>query len=300
MQFFSSSDIMNPIKKKKFEQRILQRRNTIVVLTDAINQIRTVAKGTNIAKIIGNSSSLLGTGAILVGLFLAPLNAGISLLILYIPGFALSFFGSVTAEGASIAYTLKESEYIELAKCALQKDKYAIERHEEIIKDFMTENGAAKQIKQWVTNPENVPRNVTVGAQCSKHFLGSGTLASFANTTSVTDNTAAFNDAVFLFPEIYPAVDIETGKGAATVKTGLRALVETDKVLASSRSTLKRTLPFAIASMTLDMYTIIQTAVDMKTGHTSVACAKLKDMCEMLENELQIMEKPTQPNVIQL
>lgn len=149
-----SDNTMNPNDDKDLDkvrrthkQAIFQRKHTIEVLTDAINQIRTVARDTNIAKLAGNTSSFVGTGVLLGGLFLAPFTSGMSLLVCSIPGGTFSFLGSLAAVGASITNMLKESELLKLAKCALQKDMDTMKKHKETIEDFMTENGSADQIK---------------------------------------------------------------------------------------------------------------------------------------------------------
>ncbi|XP_052082619.1 uncharacterized protein LOC127720185 [Mytilus californianus] len=292
--------------RKSLVETLQQRRYTISVLSELILKITTVAKDTNIAKLVGNSGSLVGTGALVAGLFLAPLTSGMSLVWCALPGGTLSFLGSVTACGASIANMLKESDLLKLAECALKKDKIAMDKHQKAIEDFMTENGSAEQIKQWATNMKK-GIHVPVILNACKGFLGPSK-AVVTNTTAVSEVVESANivtqitEATELFTESATVVDvstevvrarkgIETGIQVATGKTSFRALVGTEKVLAVSKSTLKITLPFAIATMGLDIYNIIQTSVDMNSGNTSLACGKLKQMCDTLELELKIMEE---------
>lgn len=152
------------------------------------------------------------------------------------------------------------------------------------------------------TNLKKIPNATLVLTACNG-FLGYGTGAC-SNATAVSNVVESakivehISDAtggptlVEISKEIVSAnKGIETGIQAANGQTSLGALVGTDKVLAMSKSTLKITLPLAIASMGLDIYTIIQTSIDMKTGNTSLAYGKLTQMCKMLEVELEIIEE---------
>ncbi|VDI27307.1 Hypothetical predicted protein [Mytilus galloprovincialis] len=297
----SSKEDVNTAKvRRSNEQLVAQKEFTIRLLTEAITIIKTVSKGTNIAKLIGKFVSLLGTGGLVLGLFIAPVTSGMSLVYCVIPAGLLSLFGSVTASAASIVYLSKQSDQLELAHCALKKDKDAMTKHKEVIEDFMKENRVNDKIVQWVSKL-NTCGSVPVVYTAGNGFLKFGNVICTINNAvpGVVESSqisVRFSDATEIKAADTSGVK-KTGFKETIGKTSFRTLVGTDEILSVSRSALKKTLPIAILSMCVDIYQIIQTSIEMKTENKSLVCGKLQQMCEQLEMELEEMKKMEVPHV---
>ncbi len=136
----SSVEAINATKNKYTEE-------TINSLNSIIERLNKIQKDVDTAKFIGNSTNIMGTGIITVGIFLAPVicNASFGLAV---AGGGLAIGGSVISGGASlfnIGFSISE----------LKEAKELLERHTAylpIIEDMFKDKDLYRELAQRVSS----------------------------------------------------------------------------------------------------------------------------------------------------